>query len=178
MPSTEISTLSYTTLFRSVPAAPAMVRASTELSAEDIGGIADACHACAARRSEEHTSELQSRLHLVCRPPRSPLFPTRRSSDLYQLHPPWCAHQPSCPPKTSAASPMPATPARRGDRKSTRLNSSHGYISYAVHRDLHSFLHDALPICTSCTRHGARINRAVRRRHRRHRRCLPRLRGE
>src|SRR2546422_5640466 len=36
-------------------------------------------------RSEEHTSELQSRLHLVCR-----------------------------------------------DRKSTRLNSSHGYISYAV----------------------------------------------
>src|SRR5258707_4886828 len=32
-----------------VPAAPAMVRAPTELSAEDIGGIADACHACAAR---------------------------------------------------------------------------------------------------------------------------------
>src|SRR5687768_3129253 len=26
-------------------------------------------------RSEEHTSELQSRLHLVCRPPRSTLFP-------------------------------------------------------------------------------------------------------
>src|SRR5437870_689967 len=26
-------------------------------------------------RSEEHTSELQSRGHLVCRPPRSPLFP-------------------------------------------------------------------------------------------------------
>src|SRR3989304_3930416 len=43
---------------------------------------------------------------------------------------------------------------RRPDRKSTRLNSSHGYISYAAfffkgygdHRDLHSFLHDALPI--------------------------------
>ena len=32
-----------------VPAAPAMVRAPTELSAEDIGGIADACH---ARRGE------------------------------------------------------------------------------------------------------------------------------
>ena len=28
-----------------VPVAPAMVRAPTELSAEDIGGIADACHA-------------------------------------------------------------------------------------------------------------------------------------
>src|SRR5690554_2019852 len=42
-------------------------------------------------RSEEHTSELQSRPHLVCRllleilrrPPTSTLFPTRRSSDLY-----------------------------------------------------------------------------------------------
>src|SRR5690606_11921078 len=39
-------------------------------------------------RSEEHTSELQSRENLVCRllllarPPRSTLFPTRRSSDL------------------------------------------------------------------------------------------------
>src|SRR5205085_1671083 len=38
------------------------------------------------------------------------------------------------------------------DRKSTRLNSSHSQISYAVFcllcdsRDLHSFLHDALPI--------------------------------
>src|SRR6266436_1040518 len=29
----------------------------------------------ALTRSEEHTSELQSRLHLVCRPPRSTLFP-------------------------------------------------------------------------------------------------------
>src|SRR5689334_38626 len=39
-------------------------------------------------RSEEHTSELQSQFHLVCRllllrrPPISTLFPTRRSSDL------------------------------------------------------------------------------------------------
>src|SRR5687768_8903413 len=34
------------------------------------------CHAADLVRSEEHTSELQSRLHLVCRqPPRPPLFP-------------------------------------------------------------------------------------------------------
>src|SRR5690242_8751432 len=34
-------------------------------------------------RSEEHTSELQSHVNLVCRPTLlSPLFPTRRSSDL------------------------------------------------------------------------------------------------
>src|SRR5262245_58085021 len=33
-------------------------------------------------RSEEHTSELQSLRHLVCRPLDLPPFPTRRSSDL------------------------------------------------------------------------------------------------
>src|SRR5699024_389702 len=33
-------------------------------------------------RSEEHTSELQSRFDLVCRPRHLPAFPTRRSSDL------------------------------------------------------------------------------------------------
>src|SRR5690348_13483352 len=33
-------------------------------------------------RSEEHTSELQSPVHLVCRTTRLSLFPTRRSSDL------------------------------------------------------------------------------------------------
>src|SRR5262245_48076175 len=40
----------------------------------------------AAYRSEEHTSELQSLRHLVCRllirSPTRPSFPTRRSSDL------------------------------------------------------------------------------------------------
>src|SRR5687768_15027785 len=34
-------------------------------------------------RSEEHTSELQSRLHLVCRDLHS--FPPRRSSDLWMV---------------------------------------------------------------------------------------------
>src|SRR5690606_24859024 len=33
-------------------------------------------------RSEEHTSELQSRENLVCRRPHLPALPTRRSSDL------------------------------------------------------------------------------------------------
>src|SRR5690606_31995420 len=33
-------------------------------------------------RSEEHTSELQSRENLVCRPRRRRAFPTRRSADL------------------------------------------------------------------------------------------------
>src|SRR5687768_14203992 len=38
------------------------------------------------------------------------------------------------PMAPAASVPMPTR-----DRKSTRLNSSHGYISYAVPRDLHSF---------------------------------------
>src|ERR1041385_6156743 len=34
---------------------------------EDLGGVgADALTSCLVTRSEEHTSELQSRLHLVC----------------------------------------------------------------------------------------------------------------
>src|SRR2546429_4583756 len=32
----------------------------------------------------------------------------------------------------TGTAPEPATTQRSGDRKSTRLNSSHGYISYAV----------------------------------------------
>src|SRR6266478_3940390 len=99
------------------------------------------------RRSEEHTSELQSQSNLVCRlllrrPPRSPLFPytTRFRSPRMPVH------------ATSATSFQGGKGSRarsfllskRGDRKSTRLNSSHSQTSYAVfcsadHRDLPSF---------------------------------------
>src|SRR2546422_5062829 len=48
----------YTTLFRSLPSAPR--RSSTP-------GDARSRRILRPRRSEEHTSELQSRLHLVCR---------------------------------------------------------------------------------------------------------------
>src|SRR2546422_7988013 len=47
----------YTTLFRSPPG-----QARGRLLAIGVGG-----HRPHGRRSEEHTSELQSRLHLVCR---------------------------------------------------------------------------------------------------------------
>src|SRR3989304_5178001 len=86
-------------------------------------------------RSEEHTSELQSRLHPVCRsfflmirrPPRSTLFPY---TTLFRSS----ARSPSIPRasrtgRTRGRSRPPS--ARAGDRKSTRLNSSHGYIPYA-----------------------------------------------
>src|SRR5438034_1146144 len=39
----------------------------------------------------------------------------------------------------TAAKSSPATARWPSDRKSTRLNSSHTVISYAVHRDLYSF---------------------------------------
>src|SRR2546422_5708691 len=53
----------YTTLFRSLffaHAAP--VKALRSIARSSIG-----MHSAAIARSEEHTSELQSRLHLVCR---------------------------------------------------------------------------------------------------------------
>src|SRR3989304_3756445 len=87
-------------------------------------------------RSEEHTSELQSRLHLVCRlfflmirrPPRSTLFPYTtlfRSLDPAALD----AVLADLSQRVAARLRQESLFA---DRKSTRLNSSHGYISYAV----------------------------------------------
>src|SRR2546422_9135568 len=69
---------------------------------------------------------------MIRRPPRSTLFPTRRSSDLVSIHDGI---------DTFSGEPVEANVFSNasggvclvvGDRKSTRLNSSHGYISYAV----------------------------------------------
>src|SRR2546422_3410957 len=59
----------YTTLFRSAPASPRTPFASESIVAStENAGAGPGCQASRARpRSEEHTSELQSRLHLVCR---------------------------------------------------------------------------------------------------------------
>src|SRR5689334_24690866 len=50
----------YTTLFRSAATNRPPVRRRTPRRLS-------ACRACRSRRSEEHTSELQSQFHLVCR---------------------------------------------------------------------------------------------------------------
>src|SRR5690348_17531663 len=68
---------------------------------------------------------------MIRRPPRSTLFPYTtlfRSADAGQ-HPP-----PREPGRAQAPARPRAEPVRRdrGDRKSTRLNSSHPSISYAV----------------------------------------------
>src|SRR2546429_8464608 len=66
---------------------------------------------------------------MIRRPPRSTLFPYTTlfrsgaaAADPHGIVSPGGADQPRGPP---------VQPLRR-DRKSTRLNSSHGYISYAV----------------------------------------------
>src|SRR6266487_1428892 len=125
-------------------------------------------------RSEEHTSELQSPVHLVCRlllekkknaermepppsdrerssatyhlgrepvalffstifflmirpPPRSPLFPSTTLFRSRHLPGPQRAHR-----QLDRLHLLRAVPDRGRDRKSTRLNSSHPSISYAV----------------------------------------------
>src|SRR3990172_8411327 len=76
---TEIYTLS---LHDALPISCFLDRCRLELSPGVRSEFSDAI-ACVEARSEEHTSELQSRLHLLCRlfflmirrPPRSTLFP-------------------------------------------------------------------------------------------------------
>src|SRR2546429_5388209 len=63
---------------------------------------------------------------MIRRPPRSTLFPTRRSSDLHNRVRVPCSRALKTPQYKTSTAP------RLLDRKSTRLNSSHGYISYAV----------------------------------------------
>src|SRR2546422_4034501 len=74
---------------------------------------------------------------MIRRPPRSTLFPY---TTLFRSHG-GCARARRVSgqrilrsrrhPEAGAVEKLPA-PRARGDRKSTRLNSSHGYISYAV----------------------------------------------
>src|SRR5438105_12627760 len=65
---------------------------------------------------------------MIRRPPRSTLFPTRRSSDLVSTKSERRARRNG----SSTSSACSKRCASRSDRKSTRLNSSHEWISYAV----------------------------------------------
>src|SRR3989449_2192381 len=64
---------------------------------------------------------------MIRRPPRSTLFPY---TTLFRSHPRWTPT--SRPPLQTQPPALRAGHLRLTDRKSTRLNSSHGYISYAV----------------------------------------------
>src|SRR5699024_12854029 len=74
---------------------------------------------------------------LIRRPPKSTLFPTRRSSDLYSRDDSR-EHNGRAHSRQRRKQAVPRAYNKRGkrsvflDRKSTRLNSSHVSISYAV----------------------------------------------
>src|SRR5436305_8823465 len=69
---------------------------------------------------------------MTLRPPTSTLFPY---TTLFRSPPRWWCHH---PPRRSSSTPLharaarPCSRTRPRDRKSTRLNSSHVRISYAV----------------------------------------------
>src|SRR5256884_3080872 len=67
---------------------------------------------------------------MIRRPPRSTLFPYTTLFRSMTPLPPICLD----PSRAASVAPQPVRCPDRfsGDRKSTRLNSSHGYISYAV----------------------------------------------
>src|SRR5439155_20942455 len=86
----------YTTLFRS-PVPRNTSRTSDDLDLEQVGGAGDLPrHQPAQGRSEEHTSELQSRGHLVCR-----LLLEKKNNPPHQrrMHP---LHADGRPPRQSA----------------------------------------------------------------------------
>src|SRR2546422_9184449 len=64
---------------------------------------------------------------MIRRPPRSTLFPY---TTLFRSHVPLTRGRRACVERLLVG--RRARRRRRIDRKSTRLNSSHGYISYAV----------------------------------------------
>src|SRR2546422_7679623 len=70
---------------------------------------------------------------MIRRPPRSTLFPYTtlfRSHSRRVRRSRWLCTRPAGPRR--GRRPVNWPPPGPGDRKSTRLNSSHGYISYAV----------------------------------------------
>src|ERR1035438_3135400 len=129
---TEIYTLSlHDALPISGRAAPERVRNWKPASHQDAPGQGNN-----SSRSEEHTSELQSLRHLVCRlllqmmrrPPRSTLFPyTTLFRSQAGLH-----RNGSAIGNRRRIRMLLAKVIIHRDRKSTRLNSSHLGISYAA----------------------------------------------
>src|SRR5258708_11319499 len=77
---------------------------------------------------------------MIRRPPRSTLFPSTTLSRSHPCHcrrgegPPPAGRHPERPGRREGPPPpgRPRAPPARPDRKSTRLNSSHQIISYAV----------------------------------------------
>src|SRR3954466_4004886 len=98
---------------------------------------------------------------MIRRPPRSTLFPY---TTLFRSVP-GAVERLAHAGWGRGRRPLRDLPERQGDRKSTRLNSSHTIISYAVFcfndtatTEIYTLsLHDALPICSrGCGTTGSR----------------------
>src|SRR2546429_5241585 len=74
----------YTTLFRSLDHLPTSILQLFAIQTPWLRspGLATVVRPCRSKRSEEHTSELQSRLHLVCR-----LLLEKKNYDVRALEP-------------------------------------------------------------------------------------------
>src|SRR2546429_4393686 len=85
----------YTTLFRSLPQAKGCARHSDRLHRPGTGKTPT----CPLQRSEEHTSELQSRLHLVCRL----LLEKKKKTSIAHLTPNTKSFSPSAQPSSGSS---------------------------------------------------------------------------
>src|SRR3712207_7768950 len=94
-----------------------------KLSARSLQIVGDVATALVTARSEEHTSELQSRQYLVCRLLLEKKTTSRPSR--------WDGTRGCTTSRSARPPPPPRESAARRDRKSTRLNSSHSNLSYA-----------------------------------------------
>src|ERR1035438_8779426 len=116
--------------------------AASLLAQRKIGAVAGAfapIFRCASSRSEEHTSELQSLRHLVCRLRRRTFFPYTTLFRSFSKPAKRRRYSRSERSARSREHSRRSFAARVADRKSTRLNSSHLGISYAVFGEEHSF---------------------------------------
>src|SRR5256884_4599071 len=80
------------------------------------------------RRSEEHTSELQSRLHLVC---RLLLEKKKHSVDAPIMHPPTNSASRPCPLSSPAPS-RPPPPPQLPDASFTHWSSHRTHTPYSI----------------------------------------------
>src|SRR2546422_5064713 len=76
----------YTTLFRSIPGFSRRIACASEPDSVPTRCPCSAAKVRSANRSEEHTSELQSRLHLVCRL----LLEKKKKKKKTNLYHDWC----------------------------------------------------------------------------------------
>src|SRR5256885_7692868 len=95
---------------------------------------------------------------MIRRPPRSTLFPYTTLFRSRQRERVACAHALQQAGDESGVQRLPGLAPRSGDRKSTRLNSSHLVISYAVFCLKKKKIKNSMMTANNDTTHLAAIN--------------------